>query len=536
MIKIQQLRSPLVGLAILFALSLSLTLLSLRFAPLPQLGFAQDIGIMLDAGWRYTQGQMPHRDYVSPLGPAYAMMVGIPLKLGGVEYSSYRVLPILIACVFMLAAFAVAWGRLPAWADVMYSILVGAVAGGTYHMGWPAEWTSFATFFNRQGWAAVMILAVGFCLPSLSSGKIADTFAGIISGALLGVLLFWKINFFMAGALVVAVGLLLRVAPLGGRLAVVAGASFLVTCLFLLQSISWDVGGMIRDLTYAAEARRLSFAGSELYWNPGTKLVSNALGLTLVCSFCAAATIRRKWRAFAITAFLGLLGYGLMNTNSSGNGAGIPLIVTALMAGAVLTFGAGVRSDDNSRSNSAAVVLAWGTAVAVGLSTLLIPQIISWGVWAAASEAIRQKQFPTFTAEAGSMAGFSENGNNEWREQFSTFVKEGTSLIQENVKDDETLLYVDFTNLFNFAAKARSPRHTMLWIDFNGTFARTEIGHPKPEVLFSDVDYVMLPKKPFGPDVVNSWLELYRGYLNAHYRPSVESPNFWLFSKNSPRG
>lgn len=517
------------SLGSLVGLSIALTIVSSSLAPLPQLGFAHDIGIMLDAGWRYAQGQMPHRDYISPLGPAYAMMAGIPLKLGGVEYASYRALPVSIGCVFMLAAFLVAWTRLPTWAAVAYSVLVGVVAGGTYHMGWPAEWTSFATFFNRQGWAAVMILAVGFCVPAFAPGKTADTFAGSICGLLLGTLLFWKINFFMAGAFVALVGVLLKVVSPAGRLTVSAGAAFIIACLFFLQSISWDVGGMIRDLTYAAEARRLSFVSAEKYWNPGTKLVSNSLGLMLVGSLSVAAALCRNWRASAIVAFLGLLGFGLMNTNSSGNGAGIPLLVTALVVGAVLLF----AHEKTADADVAAKTLVWGSALAVGVSTLLVPQVISWNVWKAASEAIRQKQFPSFDESSGSMNGFAENGNNAWGDQFSPLVKEGVRLVKTNVPDGKTLLYVDFTNVFNFAAAARPPRGTMLWYDEYGTFARSKLGHAAPEAFFADVDYVMLPKKPYAPDGIGIWLELYQDYLDANYARVEETAHFWMFARKA---
>jgi hypothetical protein len=518
-----------VGLVVLLALAVVLLLMAAEFAPLPQLGFAHDIGIMLDAGWRFTQGQMPHRDYSSPLGPAYALMVGVPLKLGGVEYASYRLLPTFVGCAFMFACFAVAWARLPAWAAVFYSVLVGIVAGGTYHMGWPAEWTSFATFFNRQGWAAVMILAVGYCVPGVQEGKIADIVAGVVSGLLLGALLFFKINFFMAGALLVAAGFVMRIVPFRGPLAWSGLVGFLLAAFAFLQSISWDVTGMIRDLTYAAEARRLSFVSAEKYWNPGTKLVSNALGLMLVFALCLAAALRRNWRACATSAFLALLGYGLMNTNSSGNGAGIPLLVTALVVGTLLLF----NEATSSRDEIQAKVLAWGAALALGVATLLIPQVSSWIVWRAASEAIRQRQFPAFDEASGSMNGFAENGNNDWREQFTPMVKEGTALVKQHVPKDKTLLYIDFTNVFNFAAEARSPRFTMLWYDEYGTFARSERGHPDPESFFSDVDYVMLPKRPFSNDGIGIWLDIYEAYLKARYELSAESANFWLFLRKA---
>ena len=129
------------------------------------------------------------------------------------------------------------------------------------------------------------------------------------------------------------------------------------------------------------------------------------------------------------------------------------------------------------------------------------------------------------------MNGFAENGNNAWGDQFTPLVRDGVRLVETNVPDGKTLLYVDFTHVFNFAAEALSPRGTMLWYDEYGTFARSKLGHSAPEAFFADVDYVMLPKKPYAPDGIGIWLELYQDYLDANYAVVEETANFWMFAK-----
>ena len=68
---------------LLGAIFLMLAVVSLASLPLPSIVCAQDVGVLLDAGWRYYQGQRCHADYISPLGPLFALLPGIFFKLSG---------------------------------------------------------------------------------------------------------------------------------------------------------------------------------------------------------------------------------------------------------------------------------------------------------------------------------------------------------------------------------------------------------------------------------------------------------------------
>jgi len=495
--------------------------------PMPQLGFAHDVGVLLDAGWRFCQGQMPHRDYFSPLGPVYAALAGIPMWLNGVSYQSLDSLPTIIGFAFTVFAFCAIYGSCNVFIVVSYSILTGLVAGGTYHMGWPSSWTTFATFYNRPCWGLLMILSMACLLPKANCGKTPETVSGVVCGALLALVLFLKVTFFGAGCLIVIAAVLFGFVPIQSRfLAAMLIGCALTTC-FCLVAISWDVAGIIRDLSYAAAARRDSFFTAEKYWNPGTKLLSNSFGLIFAGCVAASLFLAQQRRAGAFVVGLCCLGYAMTITNSSGDGAGIPLIMSALVFGCVSLFSEGTASEHRSQAK----VLSWGAVAALGVSSIIIPQVTSWITWIAASRAIQQKELAAFNETSGPMHGFSENGNNQWGAEFSSLVKEGTALIRQSVPDGKTLMYVDFTNPFNFASKAKSPRNTLLWYDENGSLARVGGGHPEAGVLFGDVDYVMIPKRPMSMDGVGIWMDLYRPYLEAHYGLVKESANFWMFGR-----
>lgn len=512
--------------AIMLSLFLGiLWLITRSVAPLPQIGFAQDLGVMLDAGWRFLQGQMPHRDYISALGPAYAVLAGLPLIIGGATYASYLFLPLWIAAIFGFMCLLGTADRLPPAASLIYSIVVAAVAGGTYHIGWSPDALTFATFFNRQGWAALMIVALLFFLPEKAAALGFRIMSGIIGGCLLAFLLFYKTNFFLAGAMLFGAALALRTLNIRSIVCVVTLSSFCLLSIVFLSLISWDVPGMLRDLSYAAESRRVGFLGSK-HWNPVGRLMSNLLELLLCAAVCIHLLSKRALKDALILLLLAGGGYALMNTNSSATGAGIPLLFSGLIVIASLNDGRGLAEKPDR--GGVAMVL-WGIALSVGLSNLFVPQVISWSVWSGLKTGVIDKNFSGFGSRVPPLEGLYIGDFNSWGNQYVALVEEGVELIKANVPQDKTLYYIDFTNVFNYAAQARSPRNTFLWHDEFGSMARSPGGHPDPSILFADVDFVMIPKKPFGPDGIQIWLELYGQYLSAHYVPRTETPNFMLF-------
>jgi len=498
--------------------------------PLPQIGFAQDLGVMCDAGWRFLQGQMPHRDYISALGPAYALMVGLPLKIGGPSYESYATLPLIVAAVFGFVCLLATTYRVPPWASILYSVIVAAVAGGTYHIGWSPDVLTFATFFNRQGWAALMIIAAISFLPyhHQNSPERADYLGGIVTGLLLGCLLFYKTNFFVAGCLLVTAGTALRVIKVKTAFTLSAVAAFALCVAVFASMIDWDLKGMIRDLTFAAESRRLGFVGSK-HWNPIGRILINDLEF-MICFTVAIYAVTHGWKiAASILGILVLGGYLLTNTNSSATGAGIPLVFSGLLIAALLMTYGDRMQEGITRSRSA--VLLFGVAVSVGAANLLIPQLLSWSAWPRTIAIGKIGQLRGFDASIPPLQQLYVGDFNSWGGEYVPLVKEGVKLITENVPKEKTLYYIDFTNIFNFAAQAKSPKHTFLWHDEYGSLARSSRGHPRAEDLFKDVDFVMLPKRPFGPDGISIWLELYAGYLQERYARVTETENFLLLSR-----
>jgi hypothetical protein len=505
--------------------------LSRNWVPLPQLAYLQDIGILFDAGWRFVQGQMPHRDYISPLGPAYAIYAGLPQSLFGVKYTSYGNVQTVCGIILSLTSYLLLFNRLNLWIAILYSLVVGIVGGGTYHIGGPPELTTLATVYNRHVWALLMVLTPVFFLKSTCPPRAPDLLLltqGGIAGAIFAVLCFYKVNFFAGAVAVIIAGCILDLSPVKQGFWIGCGIGFACLSVVFLWIISGDISGMVRDLAFAASARKSGWLKDVLYFNPWRVALNNMVPLLFAAIFAGYAFMKWGWRHAAASAFVIALGFLLMTTNANASGFGIPLVVSAMLISAHKPLGVG-QPRPSSES-----FLVWGAVGAIGFNLLIWPQFLSWKSWSQASDIIRSSDQP-LSASGTSLEGLYDSSDNMWGPRFWPRVTEGRSLIRNSVNHGETVMYVDFTNIFNFAAEAASPKGTFLWVDPLSTFSTSRDCHPSPEHLFEDVDFIVFPKQPLVLEAVKGWLEVYEAHMNSLFFRIDETDNFYLLARILPR-
>lgn len=498
--------------------------------PLPQLGFGQDLGILLEAGWRFVQGQMPHRDYMSPLGPVYALIAGIPLACSGTAFTSYKYLPFAMSCVFSILCIVACRNRLPAGVAFPYSVLVGLVGGGTYHFGFAPELLTFATIFNRLGWASLMVLGVVYSIPARCDSASVRYASGVMNGALLGVILFLKINYLVVAVFMWGSCAVVMPGPRHRQFVVGSMVAGLIVTAFCLSMIGWDLPAMLRDLMISFESRRASWEASP-FWDPGTKFLSNLDGVLAVIVLAIACGFRRAWPALVAGGAITLSGFVICNSNSSGSGAGIPVLVTAMAA---LASRLHLPSIARVGRDLAQAVVLWGFVLTHGCLVIAVPQCRSYMVWQLATKLADEGSIQQFHNVPKPLAGLVVGSvSGPWFEGFVEVVKDGALLIDLYVKQEDTLLYVDFTNIFNFATRRQSPRHTSLWYDRYATLNPHRYIDKK--TYFSDVRFVLFPKGEKGilrdNMHVADWMAIYGEQFEQAYSFVEESRYFVLYER-----
>lgn len=498
-----------------------LTLISFSSLPLPSVVCAQDVGVLLDAGWRHFQGQRCHADYISPLGPLFAFLPGVFFKIFGPQYESLKLLPVTVTAFTAVWTFVLTRGAVPKVIALLGSIAVGLFAGGLFHPGFEYRALTFAVFYNRAAYGLLSIAILAALLPRGGRSAGMKKFLDASLGASLCCLLFLKINFFAAGCLFGFVSLLLFRRS-NSEWAALFG-SVLISCIFFGAAIGFRFDLMFADLRLALFSREGST--SNLFFYPLRNFQANAdyfaiVGLLSVVAVLVAIQ-EPKQRRSAIVSLGALLsavavGFGLTLMQSHGDGRCFPTVVSGAIA--LLAW---MREDGVCRSLTFRILGA-GT---IGLSLLVIFPHASAYIFL---KALRAEQFPG--AVSGEALGdWRVSQFNTWGEDFAPLVNEGMVLVKEHAAATASLQYIDMANSFSFGLGMRSPKRSMLWWDDRSTYSAK--AHPTTEV-FQDTDYLLIPiTRPVQPQPV--WNQIYGDYVTKHYEEAGKSPNFLLLRRKA---
>jgi hypothetical protein len=516
----------------------SLFLIASISLPLPQIGFAQDLGVMLDAGWRYFQGMHTHADYHSPLGPLFAIIFGLPMKIGGPTYASYKLLPPVITAIFTIWTAVVSSTSLPPWTRAVLAAAIGAASGGLFHLGFPIEALSFAVFYNRVGFGLLCIIGLSALLPRGSRGLPAwvspTRHASIAIASVM--LLFLKVNFFFA-----ALPFWLASALLHSRSrldTVTLGVTLTGTCLFFLNEIEFRIDRMLFDLSMAADARRACL--DSFFFPVRNALANHDFVIILILTTVALVPGFRAFGTPIKSAGIGLgclwspalLGYALTLMQSHGDGRGVPLALVGIAA--ALAWVLPPRSEapavdpDKTTSYAAATVMAGTigkTCLMCAASLFLVPHAYSYYFLLQVSQSVGPRQFQAPGIKDLYVGSFANN----LEPNAVGKMNDAHQLLSRHTTPRDSLQYMDMNNIYTFASHLRSPRQSMLFWDNRSSY--TAARHP-PEADFTDSDFIMAPKQQLtqGP-LEKEWWSIYAYAIENQYELVEETAYFKLWRR-----
>jgi len=494
--------------------------------PLPQVHAAQDLGAFLDPAYRLLQGQMPHRDYISFLGPLFAAITTVPIYLSGAYYDSYTLYPVGLGLAFSIIAMLSALPKLPLAMAVAFGIFVGLAAGGTYQIGNPAEWLSFATNYNRIGFSLYCIVALVSLSHPLKEESGMEVCSGIIAGALTGALLFFKFNFFVVSTGTLACGFVLAFPRARFQFALISLASLLVAVIIGFTAISWNVQGFVRDIQLIAAARSEGFTSSS-YWIPWTILFSNGGILAFAALFVFALAARQSYYGVlgALCAFAGTYVIGV--SQSSGSGFGLPgFIASFFVAASWLSVSPKQQEPTLHRTVE---ILVWGISLVMGIWFIALPQRASFTEWARISATITDQYGPPKRNPRDRLSTLIVGERNTWGQCYMPLLNEARTLAATHIGSNQTLQFVEFTNPVNFAGVFPSAKGQFMHVDNGVNLTKS---HPvEPEMVFAHTDYLLISKRPMVVEPLKVWWEVYGDYVSKHYSNAAETENFTLLRK-----
>ena len=265
--------------------------------------FHNDALMLLDDGWRVLNGQVPHRDFFSPLGPLEFWIVagGMLLAKGGAQG---------IAIGIAVFGFAIGlWGwllskrRLPALFCLLITSWLVLTAASPTPLGFDPRFLSCAMIYNRQGYALLGLILLE-CAFAAENNRF---WGGVSSGAALVLIFFLKLNFFGVAALMLLITVPLTSVGLTRIWGFLAGA--VGAFLAFLVYPRFSMAAFVSDMSFIIRARGSSVNLSGTIKGIATCAQSSAVWMVVAMTIALVLLIAPKQRRRRQSVNLVLLGF-----------------------------------------------------------------------------------------------------------------------------------------------------------------------------------------------------------------------------------
>ncbi len=524
-------RSSTIGIGIVIY-CIFLVLLNPRWLPLPQILSAQDLGMFLDVAWRFYQGQMPHADYSSAFGPFYALIVGSPLTIFGPYYDSYLYFPAIINGLFSILTFYFLRNHFNKAILLVYSISVGCVAGGINVLGEQLDFLGFIGFYNRIGYAMLLILYPYLYSPNYSNDKTDNSTSNIqyISiGIIAGLTMFIKINYFLITIGLIAVSITIFIEK-KKRLAALKYIiiSFIIFLIIGIVLFRFSITGYLRDvaLTYFSRSQTHFEATT---WRP-LEFLQNTLPqiLCILPYFILLLSINSIRGIIAVLVIFGST-FLIVLSQSSGRGALIPGYISAFFIAPLWIRSGNTTAIKQLVSSSVGKTLLWAPAIIAAIVFIISPHFESLKHWRELEKQISNKNPKIHRDSYNRLNSLIVSPKNLWGNKFMELVNLANETARKYSLSDKKIHYLDFTNIINFSGGYPSSKYTLLSVDRFVNLSKKF--HISADEFFKDIDILIIPKIPLSKPDVDLWLEIYGDTLYSRFSLIEENSAFYLYEK-----
>jgi hypothetical protein len=497
--------------------------------------FAHDVFIFLDGASRVLQGQVPHRDFSTGLGPVVYWLYALGLVVSGPDASAIVVLYAVVYLFSFLAAYLVASRRFNRVLGLGMALFFAGVAACPAHYGLGVRDTSVSSFYNRLGYAWVGILAVGLCLPRRPCRQKLGFADPLVLSLCLALLLFMKFTFGIAGLGLAGLALLTVAHRPQWK------AAFCGTLLLWIAVGFWGIGWawkpMLREMGYLGLPGKSGLVGNMLSQAFSQNLLPlGALMVVQLFRLISAGTARpgatRRWFvlwAAETGAFAGLTVF-LAAANQYHTEVAVLPAFLCILAWRAFQESSGLRKEiayvTVSIATIVAVVMVGGYGVRNYLSFAYAGARKFYGYRAERLAPPNLAALPVLRGGGG--------GWNEGKVSFQEALNEGYEALAKYTVSADSVCVLDFTNPFSFALQRPRPPGARLWWFYPLTFS--EQYHPLQDSLFSGVAVVMVPKYPDEPETTQKLQEIYGDTLRLEFAPLVETKHWRVLKRTLHHG
>ena len=169
--------------------------------------FNWDYPIFLDGIWRVIQGQIPHVDFSTPIGPltfliGYLGSIFTDLSIHSFDYG-------IVVVYFLTTYFTFYWSKnyMNSLPSILLTLLVGSYLITTRIIGYPFYMFGYTSYYNLIGYVFLYIIAINVIF-SKKHQKI-NIWSGGVSGFLVVLSFFIKITFGLGALVFIIIKLLI---------------------------------------------------------------------------------------------------------------------------------------------------------------------------------------------------------------------------------------------------------------------------------------------------------------------------------------
>lgn len=531
-----------IGLAGLTALVCSGLILCVWWTgAVPQVVFGHDVMVLLDGGWKWKWGFVPHTDYYSPFGALTFLLVAFGIDLSGSMAQALPAATCLVALFALPLAIYAAFTRLQPIAACAAVIVLIAAAVAPHELRFASEVFSYAAVYNRWAYALFGVGLLVVAVPPASGWRGTDWIDGAIAAACAALLIFLKISYGLLAA-----AIFVGFAPFRPRkLGYWAGAVLAVASVLLLFGIllRWGFPMLLADMKIASRARHGLGLAQLIEWarslRPDLTAMTVLAGLWCLSGlvFACAGMFRRALDAVLLLGCFALAASAILMTNSPlGSLRESP--ITAL--GAVV-FLSGILADCWSgagtlrtsapqlamRAGSSAIAAALALLVVMPVTGRNIKSVMEAREFKAAGRSLTPLEiFGSGPLQDLQIVGFG--GDPPLPTTYVGKVNDGLELLARTGNSARPVAALEFANPFN-VARAVKPSRTAPTVWQLG-FVFSETSAPALERVFDGEDVIMIPAR-FGDGNQDNLAVIrhhYGAYLDAHYVLAGESQQWQL--------
>lgn len=451
--------------AIFYGVALVLALYVLAVGAFPQRSFALDLFQLVGGGWHVVYGDRPYIDFHTLFGPLLFFIIAAGIQLTGGTTETLPVAILLATFVLCSIGHSVFRTWIRGWVGLVLSLFLLILCLSPMPLHFLYYRTSYAMIYNRFGYAVLIILLAMVCGDPVDSRSRRK--GELIMGALVMVLLFFKVSYFVA-----ALGFpLFAIAMRGADLRwILAGAvpvfllffAYLGTDGFLAMLGDYGDAGAVRAPAVFAASLRLVLLELPLF---GIALILFMLRLK-----------QRNWDEFAAVLVIaavaeigGFHGYQFLE---------VPLFGAYTLILLKRSIHEGNR--DLDKLGKALVAYAVILPFINGLGGLLTPLGFLPMIENRPVEKLESTSFPAALQKT------------EW---CAPAVNEGIALLSRHPETEHRIIgHLFFADPFSFTLHRRPARY--LPLSFSMEAELNDRVHPSAEHIFQDCDYVMVPKDP----------------------------------------